>query len=338
MAIKSDLRQFSGLDKAAMIMLSLGEAHASKLFSLMDDEEIKDLSQRMSTLGSLSSDLVEKLFVDFVQQISSTGSLVGSYDSVERLLNNTLGKDRVEGIMEEIRGPAGRTMWDKLGNVNEVVLANYLKNEYPQTVAVVMSKIKPDHAARVLASLPDEFALEVVQRMLRMESVQKEILEDVEQTLRTEFMSNLARTNKRDSFERMAEIFNHLDRSAEARFLESLEKRNQEAAERIRALMFTFEDLIKLDPGGAQTLLRQVDKGKLAIALKGASEPVRNLFFSNMSERASKILREDMQALGPVRLRDVDDAQSEMVRTAKELADAGEIMIVDQKSDDELVY
>ena len=174
--------------------------------------------------------------------------------------------------------------------------------------------------------------------MLRMESVQKEILEDVEQTLRTEFMSNLARTNKRDSFERMAEIFNHLDRSAEARFLESLEKRNQEAAERIRALMFTFEDLIKLDPGGTQTLLRQIDKGKLAIALKGASEPVRNLFFSNMSERASKILREDMQALGPVRLRDVDSAQSEMVMTAKDLADSGEIMIVDQKNDDELVY
>ena len=337
-AQKTDLRGYSGIDKAAMIMLSLGEVHASKLFGMMDDDEIKELSQRMSTLGSLSAELVEKLFVDFVQQISSTGSLVGSYDSVERLLHNTLNKDRVDGIMEEIRGPAGRTMWDKLGNVNEVVLASYLKNEYPQTVAVVISKIKPDHAARVLAALPDEFAMEVVTRMLRMEAVQKEVLEDVEQTLRTEFMTNLARTNKRDSFERMAEIFNHLDRSAESRFLESLEKRNQEAAERIRALMFTFEDLIKLDPGGAQTLLRQIDKAKLAIALKGASEAVRNLFFSNMSERASKILREDMQALGPVRLRDVDDAQMEMVKTAKDLADSGEIMIVDQKSDDELVY
>ena len=338
MAQKTDLRSFSGVDKAAMIMLSLGETHASKLFGMMDDEEIKELSQRMSTLGSLSSELVEKLFVDFVQQISSTGSLVGSYDSVERLLNNTLNKERVDNIMEEIRGPAGRTMWDKLGNVNEVVLASYLKNEYPQTVAVVMSKIKPDHSARVLAALPDEFAMEVVTRMLRMEAVQKDILDDVEKTLRTEFMTNLARTNKRDSFERMAEIFNHLDRSAEARFLESLEKRNQEAAERIRALMFTFEDLIKLDPGGAQTLLRRIDKARLAIALKGASEAIRNLFFSNMSERASKILREDMQALGPVRLRDVDDAQMEMVNTAKELAESGEIMIVDEKSDDELVY
>ena len=168
--------------------------------------------------------------------------------------------------------------------------------------------------------------------------MQKDILDDIEKTLRTEFMSNLARTNKRDSYERKAEIFNHLDRSAESRFLDALEKRNQEAAERIRALMFTFEDLIKLDPGGAQTLLREVDRSRLATALKGASEAVRNLFFSNMSERASKILREDMQALGPVRLRDVDEAQTEVVNAAKELAEKGEIMIVDQKSDDELVY
>ena len=336
--VKADIRSCSGLDKAAMIMLSLAEEHASKLFGMMEDDEIKDVSQRMSTLGTLSNEVVEKLFVEFVQKISSSGSLVGSYESVERLLNNTLGKERVDSIMEDIRGPAGRTMWDKLGNVNEMVLANYLKNEYPQTVAVVMSKVKSDHAARVLASLPDEFAMEVVTRMLRMEPVQKEILEDVEKTLRTEFMSNLARTNKRDSHELMAEIFNHLDRSAETRFLESLSKRNAESSERIRALMFTFEDLIKLDPGGVQTLLRVVDKSRLAISLKGASEAIRNLFFSNMSERASKILREDMQALGPVRLRDVDDAQTEVVGIAKDLADKGEIMIVDQKSEDELVY
>jgi flagellar motor switch protein FliG len=335
---KTDIRSCSGLDKAAMIMLSLAEEHASKLFSMMEDDEIKDLSQRMSTLGTLTNEVVEKLFVEFVQQISSTGSLVGNYDSVERLLTSTLGKERVDAIMEDIRGPAGRTMWDKLGNVNEVVLANYLKNEYPQTVAVVMSKIKSDHAARVLASLLDEFAMEVVTRMLRMEPVQKDILDDVEKTLRTEFMSNLARTNKHDSHELMAEIFNHLDRTAEARFLDALSKRNAESSERIRALMFTFEDLIKLDPGGVQTLLRSIDKSRLAIALKGASEAIRNLFFSNMSERASKILREDMQALGPVRLRDVDDAQMEVVTLAKNLADKGEIMIVDQKNEDELVY
>jgi flagellar motor switch protein FliG len=240
--------------------------------------------------------------------------------------------------MEEIRGPAGRTMWDKLANVNEVVLANYLKNEYPQTVAVVLSKIKSDHASRVLGALPESFAMEVIMRMLRMEAVQKEVLDDVERTLRNEFMTNLARTARRDSHEMMAEIFNALDRNTENRFMTLLEERNRDSAEKIKSLMFTFEDLQKLDPGGVQTLLRNVDKDKLGTALKGSSEQIKELFFSNMSERAAKILREDMNALGPVRLKDVDEAQMEMVNLAKDLAAKGEIIISEGGAEDELIY
>ena len=240
--------------------------------------------------------------------------------------------------MDEIRGPAGRTMWDKLANVNEVVLANYLKNEYPQTVAVVLSKIKPDHASRVLASLPENFAMEVIMRMLRMEAVQKEVIDDVERTLRNEFMSNLARSQGRDAYEMMAEIFNNLDRSTEDRFIQMLEDRNRDAADRIKQLMFTFEDLAKIDSAGIQTLLRAVDKDKMSIALKGASETIRELFFGNMSERAAKILREDMEAMGPVRLRDVEEAQVEMVAVAKDLAAKGEITIAEGDGEDQLVY
>ena len=276
--------------------------------------------------------------MEFAEKISSTGSLVGTYDSTERLLGRVLGGDRVGQIMEEIRGPAGRTMWDKLANVNELVLANYLKNEYPQTVAVVLSKIKPDNAARVLACLPESFAMEVIMRMLRMEAVQKEVIDDVERTLRNEFMSNLARSQGRDAHEVMAEIFNNLDRSTEDRFISMLEDRNRDAADRIKQLMFTFEDLAKVDSAGIQTLLRSVDKDKLGIALKGSSEIVRELFFNNMSERAAKILREDMNAMGPVRLRDVEEAQVEMVLVAKDLASRGEINIAEGDAEDELVY
>ena len=333
-----EYRQLSGSQKAAIMILSLGEEGTAKVWELLDDEEIKEVSQTIANLGSINSELVERLFVEFANQMSSGGSLVGSFESTERMLSKTLGRERVELIMEEIRGPAGRTMWDKLGNVNETVLANYLKNEYPQTVAVVLSKIKPDHAARVLAALPEDFAMEVVARMLRMESVQKEVLDKVEETLRIEFMNNLARTNRRDSHEMMAEIFNNLDRQTENRFVAALEERNRDSAERIKALMFTFEDLAKLDPAGVQTLLRGVDKDKMGLALKGASDSLRDLFFSNMSERAAKILREDMEAMGPVRLRDVEAAQMEMVNTAKDLAQRGEIMLADNKGDDELVY
>ena len=174
--------------------------------------------------------------------------------------------------------------------------------------------------------------------MLRMELVQKEILDDVEETLRAEFMSNLARTDRRDNHEIMAEIFNSLDRSTETRFLELLEERNKEAADRVRALMFTFEDLTKIDGPGIQTLLRNVDNGKLGLALKGASEKLRELFFANMSERASKILRDDMETMGPVRLRDVEDAQVMLVNTAKDLAAAGQVFIADGKDDEMLAY
>ncbi|WP_430396193.1 flagellar motor switch protein FliG [Ferrovibrio sp.] len=335
---EKDYRQLKGPDKAAILMLALGEEHSAKIWPLLDDEEIKEISQNMANLGSVNSETVEKLFLEFVNNFSSTGSLSGTFDSTERLLMKALPSDRVTQIMEEIRGPAGRTMWDKLANVNESVLANYLKNEYPQTVAVVLSKIRPEHAARVLAALPEEFSMEVVMRMLRMESVQKEVLDKVEQTLRTEFMSNLARTNRRDSHEMMAEIFNSLDRNTEARFLAALEERSRDAAERIKALMFTFEDLIKLDPSGVQTLMKSVDKDKLGLALKGASETLRDLFFSNMSERASKLLREEMESMGPVRLKDVDEAQMAMVNMAKELAAKGDIMLADNKGDDELIY
>jgi flagellar motor switch protein FliG len=336
--VKEDLRALSGPERAAIFLLSLGEEQGAKLWQMMDEDEIKEVSQLMSNLGTVSSNLVEKLFVEFVSQMSSTGSLMGSYESTERLLARFLPGDKVGQIMEDIRGPAGRTMWDKLGNVNESVLANYLKNEYPQTVAVVLSKIKSEHAARVLGALPEEFALEVVQRMLRMESVQKDILDKVEQTLRVEFMSNLARTAKRDAHEMMAEIFNNFDRQTENRFLTSLEERSRDSAERIKALMFTFEDLGKLDPGSIQTLLRHVEKDKLALALKGATDSLRDVFFSNMSERAGKILREDMEALGPVRLKDVDEAQMRMVNVAKDLANKGEIMIASKQGEDELIY
>ncbi len=338
MRLREDYRALSGPEKAAVFMLALGEEHTAKIFEFMDDEEIMEISQTMANLGKIGATIVERLFVDFAEQMSSTNALVGTLDSTERLLKKVLGDEKVDGIMEEIRGPAGRTMWEKLGNVNEEVLANFLQKEYPQTVAVVLSKIQPDHAARVLSMLPEGFATEVINRMLRMEAVQKDVLEEVEKTLRTEFMSNLARTQRRDSHELIADIFNSLDRSAETRFMEELEKTSPDSAEKIRSLMFTFEDLNKLDPSGIQTIIRAVDKDKLTVALKGATETLRDLFFSNMSERAAKIMKEDMAAMGPVRLRDVEEAQQYVVNITKDLEGRGEIVIATGEGEDELIY
>jgi flagellar motor switch protein FliG len=337
-AVRDDVKALTGPERAAVLLLALGDEHGAPVWKTLDDEEVKEVSQIMANLGTVSSQLIEKLLVDFVSQISSTGAVLGTFDTTERLLTKFLPKDRAAMVMEEIRGPAGRTMWDKLGNVNETVLAAYLKNEYPQTVAVVLTKIKGEHAAKVLAALPEDFALECVNRMLRMESVQKDILDKVEATLRQEFMTNLARTSKRDAHEQMAEIFNNFDRQTEGRFMTALEERNKDAAERIKSLMFTFEDLGKLDGSSIQTLLRGIEKDKLGLALKGASPAMRDLFFNNMSERAGKILKDDMESMGPVRLKDVDDAQMKMVIVAKDLAAKGEIMLSGGKAEDELVY
>src|SRR5436190_5112818 len=331
-------RQLKGPERAAVLMLALGEQHGEKVWKLLDDDELRQLSIVMSTLGTVEAEAVEKLMIEFVGRLSASGALLGNFDATERLLVQYLPADRVSNIMEEIRGPAGRNMWEKLSNVQEQVLANYLKNEYPQTVAVVISKIKPEHAARVLAILPEELALDVVSRMLKMEAVQKDVIERLENTLRTEFMSSLSQTRRRDAPEVMAEIFNSFDRQTETRFMTALEETNRESAERIKNLMFTFDDLVKLDNGSAQTLLRNIDKEKLGIALKGATEPVRQFFMSNMSTRAAKMLLDDMQALGPVRLRDVDEAQGQLVNLAKDLAAKGEILISKSRGDEELVY
>lgn len=335
---RAKTKPMSGPKRAAIMMLALGEQYGGKIWSMLDDDEVRELSLVMSSLGTVEADVVEDLMLEFVSRMSASGALMGNFDATERLLQQYLPSDRVHGIMDEIRGPAGRNMWEKLSNVQEEVLANYLKNEYPQTIAVVLSKLKSEHAARVLAILPEDMALDVVNRMLKMEAVQKEVIERVEQTLRVEFMSNLSQTRRRDAHEVMAEIFNNFDRQTETRFITSLEEDNREAAERIKALMFTFDDLVKLDAGSAQTLMRHVDKDKLGIALKGANETVRDFFMGNMSSRAAKMLLDDMAAAGPVRLRDVDEAQALLVNLAKDLAAKGEIMLQKNRADDELVY
>jgi flagellar motor switch protein FliG len=332
-------RPLTGVERAGILLLSLGEEHGQEVWKMLDEDEVRELSIAMSKLGVIDSSVVDTLLVDFVGQISGNGALLGNTSATERLLSQFLPSDRVNSIMEEIRGPAGRNMWEKLSNVQEGILANYLKNEYPQTIAVVLSKIRSEQSARVLSVLPEPLALDVIDRLIKMESVQKDVIERVEQTLRSEFMSTLSQTSKRDPYAPIAEIFNFFDRQTETRFFSAMEASQRESAERIKTLMFTFDDLVKLDTGAIQTVLRKVDKGKLTIALKGATETVREYFLKNMSQRAAKMMMDDLQNMGPVRLREVDEAQTLMITTAKDLADKGEIVIVKgSNTQDELVY
>lgn len=333
---EQDFSSYSGVEKAAILLLAINDKNASEVFKLLSEDEIKEISRSMAYLGSVQQDVIDRLIFEFSGEISSAVS-VGNHETTEKLLLSVLGSERANTIMDEIRGPVGKNTWDKLGNVNEDTLAAYLKNEYPQTVALIASKLNPSHAAKLFSVLPEEFTLEVIQRMLSMESVKKEVLDGVEKTLRAEFISTFSKTAKYDANELMAEIFNNFDRVTEAKFMGKLEELVPEVAEKVKSLMFTFDDLIKLDGAAVQAVLRNVDKGKLTIALKGASQPVRDLFLSNMSQRAAKIVQEDMEAMGPVRLRDVDEAQTEIVLTTKSMAAKGEIEISDSDGQDEFV-
>lgn len=335
---KGSEEKLTGVEKASIFLMSIDEDVSSKIFSMMTEDEIKEISYTMSSLGTVRSEIVDNLIAEFINEMAAGGGLIGNLEVVEKILERALGKDKVSAIMEDISGPMGRTTWDKLNNVSEEVLAAYLKNEYPQTTALVLSKIRPSQAAKVLSVLPEEFSMEVMMRMMSMIPVKKEVLSGIEKTLQSEFMSNLASTKKHDTFEAIAEIFNNFDRNTESKFMEMLDGREPQSAERIRELMFTFDDLVNIDTAGIQALIRKVDKDKLAIALKGANDKMRELFFSNMSERAAKILQEEMEAKGPVRLRDVDEAQSVVVTTAREMADAGEIVISDGSEEEQLIY
>lgn len=328
----------TGQQRAAVLMLSVGEDNAVKLFQHMENDEIRDIAQCMARMGKLDQEVVEALLADFADTLRGRNTTLGTVQNTRKMLSRFLEPDRVSDIVEEIYGPPGKTMWAKLNNVSEQLLANFLKHEYPQTVAVVMSKLDPDHAARVMAELPESLTMEVLMRMLSIDAVQNDALEAIEITLRNEFMSTLGKAQERDSHEMIANIFNHFDRATETVLMSHLEEKTPESAERIKKLMFTFDDLKNLPGPSVQVLLREVNKDQLAIALKGTSDEIMDLFMSNMSERAAKIMKEDMQASGPVRVRDVEEAQQEVVMLAKDLADRGEIIIADEGGEDDFVY
>ena len=340
MVNKGSPQSLSGIEKASILMMSLEEEVASKIFALMSEEEIKQISKTMSGLGKVDPTNVDELIGEFSEELGSGKSIVGDLSNAKKILTKALGADKVDDILGDMEGPMGKDTWDKLNNVSEELLASFLKNEHPQTVALILSRVRSSQAAKVLSVLGDDFSTEVIKRIISMEPVKREVVSEVEKVLQSEFMSTISSVKKVDSYELVAEIFNNFDRSTEGKFFEILENKDPEATERIRELMFTFEDLIKIDAAGIQLIIRNADKEKFPLALKGASDEIKDLFFGNMSERAAKLLKEDMESLGPVRISEVDEAQLSVVQTAKQLSDSGELVIPEggEDSEEQLIY
>ncbi|GAB6853234.1 flagellar motor switch protein FliG [Asaia astilbis] len=329
--------QLTGKQKAAVLFMTIGRERSVNMMQSLHEDEIRDISIAMAGLGVIKAEMVEAVCREFIENFETADGLVGTFETTEAFLRKTLGADQVEKIMDEIRGPAGRNMWDKLGNVQETILANYLRSEYPQTAAVIVSRLQPAHAARVLALLPEDYATDVMMRILHMETVQREVIESVEATLRSEFISSLGRSSKRDSYELLAEVFNNFDRKTESRFTELMEMQSSEDMEKVKALMFTFEDISRLSQESLMRVVNEIDREKLPVALKGASDSERKLFLQCMSKRAGNILLEEIASLGPVRVRDVEVAQAEIVMTIKNLVNSGEIDMNDASGGEEFI-
>jgi flagellar motor switch protein FliG len=322
MAQENASQNLKGPQKAAAFMLSLEEEKVAKIMAFLDQDEIQLLSREMANLGVIEAKTIESIYVDFQKSVSiGAGTVVGSVEKTEKLLSQILSPDKVASIMSEVVGPVGKNLWEKLESVDNDFLVNFLQNEHPQTIAVILTKISPNKSASIFKLLPIKLAEDVMVRILKLDMVSKEVLNDLEKTLRAQFINNVSKTNKRDSHQIMADIFNLFDREAEEKFINFLEHSHPEDAERVKELMFTFEDMIRIDSKGIQEVIRVVDKTKLAFALKGASDTIKNLFLKNMSERAGNLLKEEIESLGRVRLKEVDIAQSVIMTQVKELID-----------------
>ena len=332
---KNSYSQLSGIQKTAIFLMAMGEKKTKEIFAQMNNDEIRDISLAMASLGEIDTHTVEQVLNEYTNKMNGPANVVGTFEITEKFLSQVLSEERRKEIIGEMQGPAGRTIWDKLQNVNEEVFANYLKNEYPQTVAVILARLSPEYAAKVMAYLPESFVMDVIMRLLHLEKVQKDILDEIEQTIKNDFMSSLTMNETIDATGRVADIFNCLDRHTENKLMTGLFERNREVAQNIRAQMFTFEDLIYLDNESLQKVLRAIERKKLAYALKGASESLKSVFLQNMSQNAGLMLMEDIDALGAVRLKDVDAAQSLIVETAKRMAQNEEIEIRSQTDENE---
>lgn len=332
------MQLLTGPQRVAALLMLIGEEDAKALWSELDDAEIRKVCLAMGELGPVKGETVAQIVQDFVAGCGAATPVTGSLERAQELLARVFPAERVTAIMADVKGvTSGRQVWRRLADVPPATLAGFLRDEYPQTVAVVLSRLGTEQGGRILALLPDDLAVDVIDRLLRLGEVKPEAIEKIEDMLHREFLANGIPKPKRDTYEVMAERFDSFDRQTEARFLAALERADKDTAQRIREKMLTFEDLLKLDAAGIQTLMRQIDKDVLGRALKGATEDARSFFLANMSSRAGKNLQEDMEALGSIRLKEVEDAQGRIVQIAKALSTRGEIRIAKARIDEDLV-
>jgi len=330
-------RKLRGAEKAAILFLCLGEEHGSELMKRLDEFDIHAITRAISDLGTIPQGQVEGVIEEFLTSATSGSTVVGSMEMAESMLRGFLPEGRVGEIMGEIQGPLmGRNIWEHFSALDAQVIAGYIKGEHDQTIAAILTKVKPDIAAKVLPLLGQERMIDVTERMISIEQVPRHALAQIEETLQQEFLISASRSSGPDPQQRMADLFNKLDTSLFEGISEELEKRLPLDFIAIKAKMFTFEDLVKLDQTALAQVMRTVEGNTLPMALRGAKKEVRDTFLAALPQRSRDMLVEEMAAMGPVRGREVQAAQAQLIDGAMTLA-AEEVIRLPVDDDDVLI-
>lgn len=331
----------NGSDKAAILLLYLGPEATSSVFAHLEDDEIKKIGQSMASLGRVSRPIIQEVVYEFSQLTDpSTGFFSQGEEFVKKILEKALGPQKAEALLTELYTSSRGDMVEILGNMDSKSIANFLSQEHPQTVAVILAKLRPRQTGEIITLLPQEMQAEVVLRIADVEHVSPEIFAEIDEVIRKELTSGGASTQtkfKVGGVEKVVELFGHLDRSREKQILDKLDEINPPLAEMIRKHLFTFENIFSLDDRGIQAIMREVGNDTLTLALKTCADELKEKIFRNISSRAAEMIKDDLEVMGPVRLSDVEKAQTEIVKIAGRLEEEGKIVIAGRGGDDVLV-
>ena len=324
--------KLTGPKKAAILLLALGEEGAADIIKNLEDSEIQQVGYYMARFTDVSPEELDVVLEEFYSKSSneSGGFLINaSGDFVKNALSKALGGDRAKELVDNLSANVEESALESLKWLDPKAIANFITHEHPQTISLILAHLDdPEQTATVLKELPENLQADVVYRMSILESVQPGVVSEIDEVLSREMQASGAMgTSKVGGIESVAEMLNSLDKSTETRILATIEESNPDLAEQIRELMFTFEDMVLIDSRGMQNILKEVPQTELVMSLKTASEPIKELVFASMSQRASDMLREDLEVLGPVKVSDVEKAQQNMVKIARRMEEEGKIVI-----------
>ncbi len=331
-------RKLRGPEKAAILFLCLGEQRGSELMKKLDDVDIQKITRAVSGLGVVPAPLVEEVMTEFSETITKGGGVTGSLAIAENMLRSFLPPEQVAAILKEIRGPLQeRDLWSRLGTMNETVIADYLDGEHEQTAAAILSKLPSDAAAKTLGRMPPARMQAVVERMIRMKTVPADTMRQIEETLQRDLMSGKDVGSATEMQQRMADLFNKLDRETFESLSAQLEQRMPQDFISIRQKMFTFDDLMKLDLQSLARVMRGLQGNTLPLALRGATKEIRDQFLEALPQRSRDMLLDEMNTMGAVRNRDVRAAQAAIVDCARDLAAQDIIRLPVQDDEEEMI-